>query len=58
MESDDCEMSMSQSSYIYRLLEERRITRKTANTVIELLLEHPPISASGLETIHEIQRPK
>lgn len=58
MESDDCEMSMSQSAYIYRLLEERRITRGTANKVIDLLLEHPPISDSGLELLNEIIHPR
>lgn len=51
-------MTLSQASYILRLIEERRVSRATAEKVIDLLLQHPPLSESGLEKLIEIIRPQ
>ncbi len=52
------EMTISQESYIHRLLEERRVSFKSAQRIIELLTDEPKLSDPGLDTLKAIQNPQ
>lgn len=48
----DGEMTDGQLSMIYRLLDQKRVSLKTAAKIIEILIEQPDISDAGLNSPH------
>jgi hypothetical protein len=50
------EASDSQIGYIFRLIDQRIVRKKTANRIIELLMEEPEPD-NGLSNLKNIQRP-
>lgn len=48
----DAEMSLSQHNMILRLLDQRYVTIKCASRIIEMLMEMPVPSDSGLDISH------
>jgi hypothetical protein len=50
------EASDAQIGYIFRLIDQRIVRKKTANRIIELLMEEPEPD-NGLSNLKNIQRP-